>query len=190
MKNYLMVAAFVLFNNLLAAQELYVHSIEFKGQSAGNRFNGQGFDINCEDGKFRVSLHNEKGEKFLFGREDNSVEDLVFSADRSAIGVAMHATNPKDRQRSIITIDASGMQRSYEYKAYNMTERWGWVVELASVSNNGIYVLAKCARMLPENEAGISYVRHEWTIIKISNNSIDIINSDDSINKWHEYVSK
>jgi hypothetical protein len=87
-----------------------------------------------------------------------------------------------------MTVNASGEQRAFEYEAYKMTKRLGWIVELGAVSNDGTCLLAKCALMLPENEAGVSYVRHEWTVLKISNDSIDIIDSVDAINKWHDYA--
>lgn len=188
MKTYLTLIIILLFFGFSSAQSLFVNAIEFKGESEQRRFKSLEFNIDFVEGIFIVSQHKEGSKDFLIKRSNDSIQDLVFSSNRSVIAVAMRATESKNRQRTIVTIDASGRQRTFEYEAYKMTERLGWIVELGAVSNDGGYILAKCALMLPENEAGVSYVRHEWTILKISDASIDIEDSVDIIDKWHDYA--
>jgi hypothetical protein len=189
MKNYLAkITMFLLLFDFSTAQSLFVNAIEFKGKSEKNYFKGLGFDIKFDEGKFLISQHRNVCGNFVIKRSDDSMQDLVFSANRSVIAVAMRATDSKSRRRVMVTISADGKQRSFEYEAYKMTERLGWVVELGAVSNDGDYVLAKCALMLPENEAGVSHVRHEWTVLKMSDTAINVINSVDAIDKWHDYA--
>ena len=185
---FTLIILFVLSLNHSTAESLFVNAIRFKGNSEHHQFNGLDFSIKFQDGNFKISKHKEGSKEFLIQRKGDSIQDLVFSIDHSAIAAVMCATDPKNRRRVIISIDAHGKQRAFEYKAYNMTERLGWVVELGGVSDGGNYLLAKCALMLPEDEGGVRHVRHEWTILEIKTNSISVVNSANAIDEWHKYA--
>jgi hypothetical protein len=187
MRYVLITVLFLIFDHTMA-ESLFVNAIEFKGQAEQQRFIGRDFDIHFEEGKFKISQRKERGKEFVIKRSDDSIQDLVFSSDRSAIAVAMRATDSKNRRRMLVTINARGEETAFEYETYEMTERLGWVVELGAVSNDGDYILAKCALMLPANEAGVSQVQHKWTVLKISGKSVAIIDSVDAIDKWHSYA--
>lgn len=189
MKAYLaLIAIFLLSFGFSSAQSFFVSSIQFKGQSEGRHFKGRDFDINLEKGNFVISQHEEEAKVFLIGRNNSSILDLVFSPNRSAVAVAMCATDLKNRQRALVTVDAAGKKRIFEYEAYKMTERLGWIVELGAVSDDGMHILAKCALMLPENEDGRSDVRHEWTVLKMGDASIKVLDSITAIDKWPDYA--
>lgn len=189
MKIYLtLIAIFLLLIDCSSAQSLFVNAIGFKGQAEQNRFKGVDFDINYVDGMFTISQHKEGSKNYAIKRNDDSIQDLVFSSNRSAIAVAMRATDSNNQRRAIVTVNADGKHRVLNYESHKMTERLGWIVELGGVSNDGTHILAKCALMLPKNQDGVVYVRHEWTILKISDTSINIIASVDAIDKWHEYT--
>jgi hypothetical protein len=188
MKTHFSTFIILLFLDFSLAQSLFVNAIEFKGQSQEQVFKGSDFNINFENSNFIVSQHDDDNTEFVIKRKNDSIQDIVFSTNRSAIAVAMRATDSRNRGRSIVTIDVHGKQTSFEYEAYKMTDRLGWIVELGAVSDDGNYILAKCALMLPENDAGVSFVRHEWTILEISDTAINVIDSINAINKWHDYA--
>lgn len=189
MKTYLIAIITLLFFDSSVAQSLFVSSIKFKGQSEETHFIGRDFDIKLEGLNFKISRHEKRNQPFVVERNNNSILDLVFSSSRKVVAVAMDATDQKNRQSAVVTVDATGKKRVFKYQAYKMTERLGWIVELGAVSDDGTLILAKCARMLPENKEGRSYVRHEWTVLEISNGSIKVIDSKNAISKWADYNS-
>jgi len=117
----------------------------------------------------------------------SGIRDVVFSSSHTTIAVAMRASDLMDPQRALVTVDATGKKRVFKYQSRKMTERLGWVIELGAVSDNGELLLAKCALMLPSDKDGVSYVRHEWVVLSISNGSIKIIDSTNAIDKWSDY---
>lgn len=165
------------------AQNLFLGPIIFKGQSENAHFSGQGFDIDVDEEKFTVSRFEKGSNEFTFNFNNSSIRDLVFSANRTAIAVAMSASEWKKAQMALITIDASGRKRVFEYQSHEMTERYGWIVELGAVSDNGELILAKCALLLPENN-GRQFVRHEWVVLAISENSIKVLEAVNAIDEW------
>lgn len=173
---------------VLLAEPLYVSSINFKGRIEGQSFEGRDFNVELKDRKFKIRCQRGENGVFELDRNDNSILDLVFSPKCSAVAVALRATDSNSRRRSLVTIASDGEKRSFNYKAYEMSERLGWIVELGSVSDDGERVLAKCAWMLPENDAGISNVQHGWMILRIGEEEIEVFESESALDRWHKAV--
>jgi hypothetical protein len=133
--------------------------------------------------EFRISRHERGSDEFMVKFNKSSIRDLVFSSSRAAIAVAMSASEWKEALMALVTVDASGKRRVFEYQSHQMTERFGWVVELGAVSDNGSLVLAKCAMLMPEVN-GMRPVNHRWTILSVVDGSIRVVESEDGIEKW------
>jgi len=182
----------LLFGQISAAQRLFVGPLRFKGHSDGERFIGRGFEIDRDGPNFEILLRPKIGEPRSFSLEfnRNSIRDVVCSSRCSAVAVATDASEWRSSQMALVTVDVAGKKRAFYYKYRKLTDRFGWIVELGAVSDDGTLVLAKCARMQPADESGVAFVQHEWVVLRVSNGSLEIVPSEAAIDEWSKHVSK
>jgi hypothetical protein len=172
-----------------SAQSLFHGPIRLKGEIKKSHFSSRDFDIKLEGLKFKISRPEKGGKEFLVKFNKSSIRDIVFSSSKTAIAVAMDNSKWGGTQMALVTVDAAGKKRVFKYQSRKMTEGLGWIVELGAVSDNGKLILAKCARMLPIDENGSRFVRHDWVVLEVSNGSIKVVDSMNAIDKWANYVS-
>ncbi len=170
--------------NFSDGQMLFRGPLIFKGTSDESRFNGNGFTINLDKKKYSIYRNENKDEKFEIDFDNNSIEDLAFSGNRSAVAVSLSSSEWGESRMAIVTVDKAGKKKVYDYRSQKMVDNYGWVVEIGAVSDNGEMILAKCAKMLPEKD-GVSLVRHEWVIVAIRNGSVKVVESVDAIDQWN-----
>ena len=183
MKLYLIII-FLLPTFIFANQSLFIGNINFKGQGEGTRFSGSNFKINFQDAEFKIESHEKKGQKFNIKSSNYSITDMVFSPNHNVVAATMSNSEWKKTQMSLVTVDAGGEQKLFEYQSHKMTKRYGWIVELGAVSDDGEFVLAKCALML-EPQNGVRFVRHEWVVLSICDGLIKVIDSEGAIDNWN-----
>lgn len=175
--------------SFLQAQDLFVSSMRFKGDSDGDVFQGRDFKVTLEKQGFMVVKQEIKDHKVLIAQNKNSLSDLIFSADMSAVAATLRARESADLRRELVLVNAQGETTRVTYDAYEMTDEYGWIVELGAVSNDGIFVLAKCARVDIVGKSGSTAVRHIWCVLRVEDGEMKIVNSIDSINKWNGYLN-
>lgn len=56
---------------------------------------------------------------------------------------------------SLVILSKDGHVKRFDYRLHRLSENFGWVVELAAISNSGKRFLAKCARMIHAKNANI-----------------------------------
>jgi hypothetical protein len=157
-------------------------SIIFKGRAEGESFIGENFSIRVKDPDFLVSRKDDENVLFRIKHNKNLLTDLVFSSAGTASAATLHAMDQQNRDWILMTVNSDGKERIFRYKAYKMTEKVGWVVELGAVSNSGKLILAKCA--IPSEEGDSMVIAHRWMILEIKNNKILIISAKEGIENW------
>lgn len=162
--------------------ETFDGPIRFKGIAKGAEFIGVNFRIKEAEGLFHIIGKNPKIE-FVAIPSDMRMHDIASSSNGKIVVLSMASRKVENFSRSILVIDSSGVSNKINYKAYDLTDKYDWIEEIAAISDNGVKILAKCARMV-ESDAGHKIVNHDWAILSLGNGEIKSIETDNVFSKW------
>jgi hypothetical protein len=172
------------------ADQVFDGPICMRGSADGNIFDGPSFGIEMVDGGFSI-ICNPKKAKFDLRTDARVLQDAIVSCNQGAVAVSLRKTQEWGGSQAVIaTISASGKVRIYEFRDQRMTEQFGWLVELGAVSDDGRFILAKCATFLPKKN-GRRWVNHRWTVLAIDDGSlkvVEILGLEEALARWSEYT--
>lgn len=177
-----------LIHSAVAEEKPIDGSIVFRGTVDGLTFRSSSFDIVVGDDALAITAKKNKL-KFSIPIESQKLSDAVLSRNHQAAAVVLGGLPWPSRQQALVTVNAAGEKKVFEYKTYEMTKDLGWIVELGAVSDEGTLVLAKCAFMLPPREDGSEWVNHKWVILLVSDGALKVVETDAAIDKWSEISS-
>lgn len=177
----------------LAAEVEFGGALFFKGVTVGETFEGRKFSVRGDEDSFDVTCKTSKQE-FSFPIKVRIISDVVISHDcRAAAAWSRPSAELRDKRRSIATLTAAGVLRKATYASGEMTEDWEWIIELGSVSPDGRFVLAKCAKLIPVGDGPTGYVNHKWAVFRIEDGNIKIVEDfelEDAILRWPAYIKE
>lgn len=165
----------LLFSINLIAQVTYTGPIRFKGEINDGNFYGSTFEIEAKAEGFVVNSLLSKENVFFLKSDAQILKDAVISMNNTAVALALKVSGESGDSNAVLaSICKSGEIRVYRYREQKMTDQVGWIIELGAVSDDAKMVLAKCAQYRPEKN-GIQAVNHNWTILAINQNSIEVV---------------
>ena len=165
----------------------YAGPIKFKGAISGEKFINEKYSIGYFNETYTIK-HLDMSDVITFKSPNHQIRDVVFSKNKKSVAIAT-VSKQKESSMGLTSIDSRGEKKTCFYDAYKMSETLSWIVALGSVSDGGMYVLAKCASV-SRVSAQVKRVTHKWAILKITDSSLEVISDSDAINEWAQYAAK
>lgn len=168
----------------LLADELYDGPIMLKGRIDGELFSARKFNIEFADNKYVIKCA-DSGNVFHFRADGMVVRDVVISLEGKFAAVSLQSRNWETSAMALIILDSKDGVQEFDYKLHHLSDEFGWIVELAAISNDGQKVLAKCASMKSKDGAN-TIAEHNWTIITFEGKRMKFSAPQRMLVKWEE----
>jgi len=155
----------------LNAQDFFDGPIQFKGRVDESHLSGKEFNIEMANEKVTIACIKSRN-RFHFDSNGMVLRDAVLSINENFAAVSLQSRNWKEPVMSLVILSSDGIIKNIDYRLHRLSDNYGWVVELAAISNDGKRVLAKCARMIHENGKN-TIAGHDWVMLSFEGNKIN-----------------
>lgn len=170
------------------AADVFKTPMIFRGRVDNNSFFGSRFKVEMVDNVFIFSDKNID-DKFTFQRNEMVMADAAISSGGSAVAALFATEDPKISKYLLSVSNPQKILGELEYSIYRLSSKYGWIVEIGSVSDSGEFLLLKCATLLPAVD-GVRNVNHYWVIFNFKNGNLIEVDAKDAFAKWGSYAEK